>query len=421
MSATLVKKHRQSSRHRRTLPGLSNNDAARLNGTSWARKAKVVGSAGPRSFYVRTENNTVLRRNRRHLLATKEPYEVGSSDDDDMTDNQTPFQGVASSTTAASPVAAQQSSPQPLRRSRRQTRQPEPVAATRTQDARTRPPHSCRRLWFNARIFARTRSPLIFTMTPYLTYFFVVVAVHLMLPVTRAVLMDYATFNAKVASSCFNESLAHSESAPAQTLDAFRSLVRKLEAAHPTLDVADTAAMLLTRFSIDFVDHQRLANGGERFLVDSARELKAAILEAMLRNAQPQQPFNEASLSEGEKCALFYMLSHTFNTGPPPRNGNTLLKKVINPERDAQTPCSVQEQGVVGVAHNATMSIALGHVLKGLVASKYAQRDTAENVLRTLKPYGHVDQGHAVVDHVYGPTVAGGCSLHLWDIEGAKG
>lgn len=75
------------------------------------------------------------------------------------------------------------------------------------------------------------------------------------------------------------------------------------------------------------MDHQRLANGGERFLVDSARELKAAILEAMLRNAQPQQPFNEASLSEGEKCALFYMLSHTFNSGPPPWNGKTLLKK----------------------------------------------------------------------------------------------
>ncbi|XP_065297998.1 uncharacterized protein [Dermacentor albipictus] len=125
MSATVVKKHQQRSYHRRTLPDLSNNDAVRLSGTWWARKAKVVGSAGPRSFYVRTENNTVLRRNRRHLLATKESYEVGSSDDEDMTDNQTPFQGVASTTTAASPVVAQQPSPRPLRRSQRQTRQPE--------------------------------------------------------------------------------------------------------------------------------------------------------------------------------------------------------------------------------------------------------------------------------------------------------
>ncbi|KAH6939623.1 hypothetical protein HPB50_019963 [Hyalomma asiaticum] len=237
-------------------------------------------------------------------------------------------------------------------------------------------------------------------MTSFYNYLIAVVVVPLVLPETRAVLMDYATFNAKVAPSCFNDSSMHSGSAPTQTLDAFTALVRKVEAAHPTLDVADTAAMLLARFSIDFVDHQRLVNGGERFVVDSARELKAAVLEAMLGNYQPQHTFDEATLSDGEKCALFYMLSHNFNSGPPPLEGTVLLK-------------TLQEQGVVGVAHNATMSIALGHVLKGLVASKYAQRDTAENVMRTLKPYGHVDQGHAVLDHVYGPTVA----VHLGTVS----
>ncbi|XP_075723658.1 uncharacterized protein LOC119177824 [Rhipicephalus microplus] len=59
------------------------------------------------------------------------------------------------------------------------------------------------------------------------------------------------------------------------------------------------------------------------------------------------------------------------------------------------------------------MSIALGHVLKGLVASKYAQRDTVQNVMQTLKPFGHLDQGHVVVDHVYGPTVA----VHLGTVS----
>nr|XP_037270547.1 uncharacterized protein LOC119162178 [Rhipicephalus microplus] len=104
VSATLVKKHRQRSHHRRTLPGLCDNDVVRLNRTPWAAKAKVIGSAGPRSFYVHTENNTVLGRNRRHLLATKEPYSVGSPDDEDFANNHIPFQGEASSTTAASPA-----------------------------------------------------------------------------------------------------------------------------------------------------------------------------------------------------------------------------------------------------------------------------------------------------------------------------
>ncbi|XP_077553591.1 uncharacterized protein LOC144168496 [Haemaphysalis longicornis] len=41
-----------------------------------------------------------------------------------------------------------------------------------------------------------------------------------------------------------------------------------------------------------------------------------------------------------------------------------------------------------------------------MVASKYAQRDTAKNMLHTLKPFGDMDHGHAVIDHVYGPTLA---------------
>ncbi|KAK8788740.1 hypothetical protein V5799_021481, partial [Amblyomma americanum] len=117
----------------------------------------------------------------------------------------------------------------------------------------------------------------------------------------------------------------------------------------------------------------------------------------MLRDAQPAQLFNEATLSDRDKCALFSMLSHAFNSGPSPpatSAGKALLK-------------NVQEQGVVGVAHNATMSIALGHVLKGLVVSKYARRDTVENLLRSQKPFEIMDQGHTVVDHVYGPTLAG--------------
>ncbi|KAH8008641.1 hypothetical protein HPB51_000372 [Rhipicephalus microplus] len=118
MSATLVKKHQQRRHHRNTLPGLWDNDVVRLNGTSWATKAKVVGSAGPRSFYVRAENNTMLRRNRRHVLTTKEPHCVKSSNDGEIANNHTPFQGVTSSATTTSPTEAQQLSHQPLRRGR---------------------------------------------------------------------------------------------------------------------------------------------------------------------------------------------------------------------------------------------------------------------------------------------------------------
>ncbi|XP_037566551.1 uncharacterized protein LOC119446240 [Dermacentor silvarum] len=52
-------------------------------GKTWTRKAKVLGSAGPRSFHVRTEDRNILRRNREHLLETSEPFEDTSDEDYD--------------------------------------------------------------------------------------------------------------------------------------------------------------------------------------------------------------------------------------------------------------------------------------------------------------------------------------------------
>ncbi|XP_040359867.1 uncharacterized protein LOC121048066 [Ixodes scapularis] len=136
LPAIRVKKHRQTGHNERVLPRLKNDDVVRLNGASWARKAKVVGSAGPRSFYVRTENNTVLRRNRRHLLATKEECEVDLSDDEDSDNDRASSHGMTSTaptittalqtaTTTTLQAAAQQPTVQPPRRTTRQKRPPE--------------------------------------------------------------------------------------------------------------------------------------------------------------------------------------------------------------------------------------------------------------------------------------------------------
>ncbi|KAM7280952.1 uncharacterized protein ISCGN_006213 [Ixodes scapularis] len=136
LPAIRVKKHRQTGHNERVLPRLKNDDVVRLNGASWARKSKVVGSAGPRSFYVRTENNTVLRRNRRHLLATKEECEVDLSDDKDSDNDRASSHGMTSTaptittalqtaTTTTLQAAAQQPTVQPPRRTTRQKRPPE--------------------------------------------------------------------------------------------------------------------------------------------------------------------------------------------------------------------------------------------------------------------------------------------------------
>ncbi|EEC08684.1 hypothetical protein IscW_ISCW019090 [Ixodes scapularis] len=207
--------------------------------------------------------------------------------------------------------------------------------------------------------------------------------------------MSFETFNSKVSWSCFNDTGAVRGAGVPTTLphsiESFLDLVRQVEGSHWAVDAADTAALLLRRFSIDFVDHQRLPDG-ERFVVNSGRERKSAIFEALLKTSEPPE-FNEAALSEDRKCALFAMLSHALNSGAEKKE-SALLR-------------TVQEQGVVNIAGNTTLAVTMGHVLRGIVASKYSVRDSAENLLKLLKPYSDMPQGHSVIDHIYGPTLAG--------------
>ncbi|XP_070378753.1 uncharacterized protein [Dermacentor albipictus] len=88
---TEVKKHCQHAQGK-PLPKLSRGDVVRLRGTrTWSRKARVRGTQAPRSYQLVTEDGQVLRRNRKHLIRTDEPYDETSSEDgDDTTDTSTP-------------------------------------------------------------------------------------------------------------------------------------------------------------------------------------------------------------------------------------------------------------------------------------------------------------------------------------------
>ncbi|XP_070386197.1 uncharacterized protein [Dermacentor albipictus] len=88
---TEVKKHCQHAQGK-PLPKLSRGDVVRLRGTrTWSRKARVRGTQAPRSYQLVTEDGQVLRRNRKHLIRTDEPYDETSSEDgDDTTETSTP-------------------------------------------------------------------------------------------------------------------------------------------------------------------------------------------------------------------------------------------------------------------------------------------------------------------------------------------
>ncbi|KAL3201751.1 hypothetical protein MRX96_012270 [Rhipicephalus microplus] len=65
------------------------DDVMRLRDAAWSRKAQVVGSPYPRSYLVKTEDQKLLRRNRRHLLQTGERFieEIDDGIDTSSADN----------------------------------------------------------------------------------------------------------------------------------------------------------------------------------------------------------------------------------------------------------------------------------------------------------------------------------------------
>lgn len=118
----VVKKHHQTLPKRAHLPALQKGQVVRVQGDTWATKAKVVDRTRPRSYTVTTEKGNVIRRNRQHLLATKEPFSSceGNSSDEES-DDQEPARGQLPTDDMNTPTNA-------LRRSTRNRRPPERLA-----------------------------------------------------------------------------------------------------------------------------------------------------------------------------------------------------------------------------------------------------------------------------------------------------
>nr|XP_050033160.1 uncharacterized protein LOC126529699 [Dermacentor andersoni] len=115
-----VSKHRQLGAHKKDLPVLRKGEVVRIRDKPWIRKAQVVGPAASRSYRIVTEDDQVLRRNRRHLIPTRERFrhddldsDEPESEDDQAVTSPTGLQ--ANPTLFTTPIP---------RQSRRITRQP---------------------------------------------------------------------------------------------------------------------------------------------------------------------------------------------------------------------------------------------------------------------------------------------------------
>uniref|UniRef100_A0A1A8D027 Uncharacterized protein n=1 Tax=Nothobranchius kadleci TaxID=1051664 RepID=A0A1A8D027_NOTKA len=76
------KQKQQYDKTTRPLGLLAKDDVVRIQDQNvWGRKAIVLQDAGPRSYDVKTEEGQVLRRNRRHLLKSKETFQEGQCEE----------------------------------------------------------------------------------------------------------------------------------------------------------------------------------------------------------------------------------------------------------------------------------------------------------------------------------------------------
>ncbi|OQR74345.1 hypothetical protein BIW11_09144 [Tropilaelaps mercedesae] len=203
-------------------------------------------------------------------------------------------------------------------------------------------------------------------------------------------LMTSRDFHRLVVPECFRQGQTEELEDVPRTMKNFIELVNRIEKVHKLEDAAETASLLLRRFSMSYMRHKK-TESGHMFFVDEAQEARASVAEVLLRSA-PRQQFHEGVFTVSEKCALFFMLSHS-----------------IEQRNDGAGIIAYVEHGVVSpVVHpEGSHGLALAPTLFGIAASKYASRESTQSLLALLRPYSNVvSEGHSVVDHLYGPTLA---------------
>ena len=89
----------KNSKLKRNLPELNVDQKVRLHdGKSWSKRGDISGKATqPRSYFVRTENGNILRRNRKHLLPireNKDAYHDYSDDDNYSIEDLYPIENI---------------------------------------------------------------------------------------------------------------------------------------------------------------------------------------------------------------------------------------------------------------------------------------------------------------------------------------
>ncbi|KAI1306006.1 hypothetical protein HDE_01323 [Halotydeus destructor] len=174
--------------------------------------------------------------------------------------------------------------------------------------------------------------------------------------------------------------LGQAETGPlGQSMENFISLIEKIEQFNERIPYRPEtlAAMLLSRFNIDENNYDPNYNVFKQEAdVQYRNRIRANLLD--VQNLVHPSDFPELSLTDDEKCSMYFMLSHNVN-----RTAQKGDKKVYSPSqyptgsrnqpsqryRNVQFTENPREQGVVSFRNNEEHAIAPARVLLGILGA----------------------------------------------------
>ncbi|OTF72889.1 hypothetical protein BLA29_000066 [Euroglyphus maynei] len=145
------------------------------------------------------------------------------------------------------------------------------------------------------------------------------------------------------------------------TIDYFVTLTEKLEQYYPQLDAKQMVTLILKRFHYDGIRnlgheeyfHQirypQMQQENEVF----RRQMNEMLFHDSLAKMDSLPLFAEDVFNENEKCAMFFMISHTVNKTAVDNYGNQVVK----------------EFGIVSLMNDDNLAISLNYVLLGIAAA----------------------------------------------------
>lgn len=203
-----------------------------------------------------------------------------------------------------------------------------------------------------------------------------------------------------------------------QTLENFIALAEKFEVANPNIGLKNELFYFLRNFIYDNIEFSQLGD----IVRWEPKEAKLEDLKTLWEsdeNERTRTPDGIDPFTEGEKCSLFYMLSHSIIRTK--RNNNVQRIMILNNytrtsgryfSLDDQYPIEI---GVVAV-RGTNVAVSLGRVLRGLyVGLKENRQRDIDDFPRILEKEYPVQS--KILDPLYTLTMAEVISLSSWRAE----